>query len=122
MLPDSFFWFCLFYADVHGYMPLKYRFSAAVKPAIVNRQSVLFSHYARTVPSFKPGYDGTNGATGAQLSMELLTCTHNTGCHKALSYTDHLRSQKKEFSLFLSWDSIFCFFFLRQKNVTGKQK
>lgn len=41
--------------------------------SFVNRQSVLFSHYAGSVPSFKAGCDGTNGATGAQLSMELLT-------------------------------------------------
>lgn len=83
---------------MHGYVLLRNRFRGAVKAAIVNRQFVLFSHYAGSVPSSKAGYDGTNGPTGAQLSMELLTCTHNTGCHKALSYTDHLRSQEKEFS------------------------
>lgn len=54
MVPGSFL-FCLCYADVHGYMLLKDRFSAAVKMAIVIRQSDFFFLYAGTVPSFKAG-------------------------------------------------------------------
>lgn len=80
----------------------------AVKAAIVNRQSVLLSHYVGSVPSFKAGYDGTNGATGAQLSMELLTRTHNTRLSQSpVVYGSSEIAEERDFTFSVIFSDIF---------------
>lgn len=56
------------------------------KSTFLSWQTILFLHYSTAVQSFKAGDDDTKQCNRAQLFVEILTCTDDTGFHKYLSY------------------------------------